>query len=158
MRTLKLALPPFSEWRLARPRRSRLGWDLFQDDLRGKAMADGETVVVIDDDNNVSEVLGGLLEIFGYPVKIYLSGQAFMADTTVKPGCLIVDQNMPNMSGLDLIAKLRAEHHAVPTILITGMPDPDVMAGAKELGVTKVLTKPMSHDDLLAEIEECLHR
>jgi FixJ family two-component response regulator len=75
----------------------------------------------------------------------------------VKPGCIVVDQNMPSMSGLDLIAKLRADHHSVPTVLITGMPDVELLRRAKQLGVTKVLKKPMSHDELLAQIEACLH-
>jgi FixJ family two-component response regulator len=116
-----------------------------------------KTVIVIDDDDYVSNVLGGLLEVFGYPVKTYPSAQAFMADSFVKPGCLVLDQNMPSMSGLDLVAKLSEEHHSVPTVLITGMPDPELAARAKRLGVTKVLAKPMSHQELLDGIEACLH-
>ena len=117
----------------------------------------GDTIVVIDDDNDVLDVLGGLLDICGYPVKTYPSAEDFFADKTVQPSCLVLDQNMPDMSGLDLIAKLRSERHPIPTVLITGLLDPETASRAEALGVTKVLTKPMSHHELLDGIEICLH-
>jgi FixJ family two-component response regulator len=116
------------------------------------------TVVVIDDDDFVSGVLGGLLELFGYPVKTYPSAQHFIAEAaSVEPGCIVLDQNMPGMSGLELVAKLGREHHSVPTVLITGHPDVELLRRARQLGVTKVLAKPMSHQELLSQIEACLH-
>jgi two-component system, LuxR family, response regulator FixJ len=122
------------------------------------AQGRGKTIVIIDDDEYVSGVLGGLLEVFGYPVKTYPSAQDFMAEaSSIKTGCLVLDQNMPHMSGLDLVAKLSREHRLVPTVLITGMPDVDLLKRAKQLGVTNVLQKPMSHRDLLSQIEACLH-
>ena len=116
----------------------------------------GKTVVVIDDDDDVSDVLGGLLEIYDYPVKTYPSAQDFIADASVEPGCLVLDQNMPGMSGLDLIASLISEHHPIPTVLITGDPGAELTGRAEQLGVTKVLSKPMSHRELIREVEACL--
>ena len=117
----------------------------------------GKTVVIIDDDEYVSGVLGGLLEVFGYPVKTYPSAKDFMAEaSSINAGCLVLDQNMPGMRGLDLVARLGREHRSVPTVLITGMPDMDLLRRARQLGVTKVLQKPMSHKELLSQIEACL--
>lgn len=120
------------------------------------AKAKGNTVIVIDDDNDVSDVLGGLLEIYDFPVKTYLSAQDFIDDASVDAGCLVVDQNMPGMSGLELVAKLHAERQPLPTLIISGDPSTELLDRAKELGVAKVLSKPMSHRELVREIEACL--
>jgi FixJ family two-component response regulator len=56
--------------------------------------------------------------------------------------CLIVDQHMPGMTGLELAEQLRAEGNIVPIILITGWPSRTVYVRAAELGVEQALEKP----------------
>ncbi len=107
-------------------------------------------VAVIDDDNDVGDVLGGLLEAMGYEVATYSSGPEFLADPRKdRLACLIVDQNMPQMKGLDMIAHLSESGINIPALLITGVHDPEVERRAAELGVMTVLEKPMSHHELL---------
>jgi FixJ family two-component response regulator len=107
-------------------------------------------VAVIDDDADVGDVLGGLLETMGYQVAIYRSGPEFLADRGMERlACLIVDQNMPKMTGLDMIAALAERGIAIPALLITGVHDPEVELRAAALGVMTVLEKPMSHRELL---------
>ena len=63
--------------------------------------------------------------------------------------CLVVDQHMPNTTGLELLAKLRRLGTGLPTALITGSPTPDILRQAVALGVMKVLEKPLVDDALL---------
>ena len=107
-------------------------------------------VAVIDDDNDVGAVLGRLLETMGYQVEIFTSALEFLSSArTDRLACLIVDQNMPRMTGLEMIEKLSEQGVSIPTLLITGVYDSAVDRRASELGVMTVLEKPMSHRDLL---------
>ena len=107
-------------------------------------------VAVIDDDNDVGDVLGGLLETMGYPFETYRSATEFLSDANVERlACLIVDQNMPEMTGLDMIARLAERGIDIPALLITGVHDPEVERKAASIGVMTVLEKPMSHHELL---------
>jgi FixJ family two-component response regulator len=107
-------------------------------------------VAVIDDDNDVGDVLGGLLETMGYQVETYRSGMDFLADADFdRLACLVVDQNMPKMTGLQMIEKLAGRGINIPALLITGVHDVEVERKAATLGVMTVLEKPMSHHELL---------
>jgi FixJ family two-component response regulator len=107
-------------------------------------------VAVIDDDNDVGDVLGGLLETMGYQFETYRSGTDFLSRARMEQlACLIVDQNMPRMTGLDMIAQLSEQGINIPALLITGVHDPEVERRAASLGVMTVLEKPMSHHELL---------
>jgi FixJ family two-component response regulator len=107
-------------------------------------------VAVIDDDNDVGDVLGGLLETMGYQVETYRSGMDFLADAQFgRLACLVVDQNMPRMTGLEMIQCLTDKGINIPALLITGLHDLDVERKAASLGVMTVLEKPMSHHELL---------
>ena len=107
-------------------------------------------VAVVDDDDDVGEVLRGLLETMGYHVETYRSGSEFLAGFRSRNiACLVVDQNMPAMTGLELCSRLSQLGISIPTLLITGTPDADIRRRAIELGVMTVLEKPMSHHELL---------
>ncbi len=107
-------------------------------------------IAVIDDDNDVGDVLGGLLETMGYEVETYQSGMDFLAEAKFdRLACLVVDQNMPSMTGLQMIAKLVERGINIPALLITGVHDVEVERQAANLGVMTVLEKPMSHHELL---------
>lgn len=107
-------------------------------------------VAVIDDDDDVGDVLGGLLETMGYQVETYRSGMAFLSAANFdRLACLVVDQNMPNMTGLEMIEHLSGKGINIPALLITGVHDADVERKAASLGVMTVLEKPMSHHELL---------
>jgi FixJ family two-component response regulator len=107
-------------------------------------------VAVIDDDNDVGDVLGGLLETMGYQVETYRSGMEFLSDAKLdRLACLVVDQNMPRMTGLEMIERLSERGVSIPALLITGIHDPEVERKAASLGVMTVLEKPMSHHELL---------
>jgi two-component system response regulator FixJ len=100
-------------------------------------------VCVVDDDNWVCDSLGVLLETYGFGVRTYPSGAAFLTDAARRDAsCLIVDQHMPGLGGLDLVAELRRREVALPTILITGRLDAEISHRATDLGVLAILEKP----------------
>jgi two-component system response regulator TtrR len=112
---------------------------------------DGASIVaVIDDDDDVGDVLGGLLETMGYQVETYRSGMDFLSEASFdRLACLVVDQNMPRMKGLEMIERLSERGVNIPALLITGIHDPEVERKAASLGVMTVLEKPMSHHEPL---------
>ncbi len=107
-------------------------------------------VAVVDDDPAVLDSLRFLLEVVGHRVATYASAAAFLADRATRHPCLILDHHMPQMTGLELAAKLRTAGEAIPVLLITGSPSPAIVARAAELGIEKVLEKPPDENDLLS--------
>jgi FixJ family two-component response regulator len=107
-------------------------------------------VAVVDDDPAVLDSLRFLLEIFGHRVLTYSSAMEYLQDRTEQPACLILDQHMPQITGLELTAQLRATGKSLPVLLITGSPSPAIAARAAKLGIEKVLDKPPGEDDLLS--------
>jgi FixJ family two-component response regulator len=107
-------------------------------------------VAIVDDDSGVRESLRFLLETAGYAVETYESGARFLAEARpARLACLVLDQDMPQLAGLDLLAEL---YLAPPALLIVSTPSRALARRAAELGVRRVLEKPLARDDLLAEI------
>jgi FixJ family two-component response regulator len=101
------------------------------------------TVCVVDDDDWVCDSLSALLETYGFGVLTYPSGAAFLQDDGRRDAkCLIVDQHMPGLDGLDLIAELHRQEVSLPAILITGRLDAGIAQRAGALGVLALLEKP----------------
>ena len=115
-------------------------------------MQDGRrpVVAVIDDDEAVRESLRFLLDIAGYEVVAFDSAQDYLDHINRQPAtCLVIDQHMPQTTGLELLATLRQRGARLPVALITGSPSPDIVRQASALGVTRVLEKPLADDALL---------
>jgi two-component system, LuxR family, response regulator FixJ len=86
----------------------------------------------------------------------YLSGGDFLSDDP-DVACLIVDYQMPQLNGLELVSELRRRGSNVPTIMITANSDPTVEGRAAKLGINRVLQKPLSNRALLDAIREELN-
>lgn len=85
-------------------------------------MVEPHVISVVDDDSSLRTALDSLLRSDGFNVRLYTSGEAYLADTTSVPDCLVCDISMPGMSGWDLCAQLKALDKWIPTILITAYP------------------------------------
>lgn len=107
------------------------------------------TVGVVDDDPAVLDSLKFLLEVTGHRVAIYGSAMEFLQNPTEPLSCLILDHQMPQMTGLELVARLRNEGVRIPVLLISGSLSQAIVARAAELGVEKVLEKPLNDADLV---------
>jgi FixJ family two-component response regulator len=107
-------------------------------------------VAVVDDDLAVLDSLKFLLEVAGYRVDAYSSAARFLEDWTLQPACLILDQHMPHMTGLELAGELRAQGITVPILLISAAVSPAIIMRAAQIGIEKVLEKPPLEDELLS--------
>jgi two-component system response regulator FixJ len=107
-------------------------------------------ICIVDDDEWVGDSLKALLEAFGFDVQSYSSGCEFLADDRGRTaGCLVIDQHMPGMNGLDLVYLLQKEGVQVPTILISGRLDTKTRERAVSLGVTNIVEKPFAAGPLV---------
>ena len=107
------------------------------------------TVAIVHDDAAVRDSLKFLLEILGHSVETFASAAEFLKTDKQHLGCLFLDYHMPEMSGMELAERLRGDGSGIPILLITGSPSPAIVARAAELGVTRVLEKPPTEEDLL---------
>jgi two-component system, LuxR family, response regulator FixJ len=118
--------------------------------LKGADMTEAKrrTVAIVDDNHAVLDSLQFLLEVVGHTVEIFASGAEFLQANVNHFACLISDQHMSNMTGLELAAKLRADGADISILLITGSPSPTITDRAAKLGV-QVLDKPPSEEALI---------
>jgi FixJ family two-component response regulator len=112
-----------------------------------------QTVHVVDDDEAVRDSTRMVLESYGMNVRTYDSGRAFLAAADDVPaGCLLLDQHMPDMTGLEFLEVLRAQHKTVPVIMITARADSTFRERALRAGAAALLDKPVADDDLVRVI------
>jgi two-component system response regulator FixJ len=114
------------------------------------------TIAIVDDDAAVLDSLRFLLEVSGHRVAIYRSAADFLAGCHRGAECMIVDQHMPQMTGLELIARLNGEPMRRHIMLITGSLSPAITERAAALGVAKVLEKPPGDNELLDFVNACV--
>ncbi|MBN8874257.1 MAG: response regulator [Rhodospirillales bacterium] len=117
----------------------------------------GTVVAIVDDDEAVRESLRFLLETAGFRVETFASGKQFLASRGRGPACLVVDQNMPQLTGIELLEQLRARGCTLRVALMTGSPSPDLSRRARELGAAMVLEKPLRDDVLLQFVHATEH-
>lgn len=97
-----------------------------------------------------------LLEVAGHTVATFASAAEFLTSEVHHLACVILDHHMPQMTGLDLAAQLRADGIGIPILLITGSLSPDIAARAASLGIEQVLEKPASEELLFDFINVAL--
>jgi len=122
-------------------------------------MVDEPTVHVIDDDEAARQSLAFLLDCAGLTVRSYESAVEFLkAVPTMEHGCIITDVRMPEMSGVELIGRLKALEVADPVIVITGHADVPLAIQAMKAGVADFLEKPFGDDAILNAVRSALAR
>jgi two-component system, LuxR family, response regulator FixJ len=116
-------------------------------------MADG-VVHVVDDDSAMRDSLAFLLEEADLQARIYASPIALLeAAANLEPGCVLTDVRMPEMTGLDLVRRLRAQGVTHPVIVMTGHADVPLAIEAMRLGVSDFIEKPFDDDLLVTSIQ-----
>lgn len=119
-------------------------------------MAEG-VVHVVDDDAAMRDSLQFLLETADLPARLYAAPSELLAALpTLEPGCILTDVRMPEMTGLDLIRRLRADGIALPVVVMTGHADVPLAIEAMKLGVADFIEKPFDDDLLIAALEAAL--
>ncbi|MFL6707346.1 MAG: response regulator transcription factor [Massilia sp.] len=116
-----------------------------------------QTVFVLDDDAGVRSALARLLASAGYAVTSFASGADFLAAPCPQtPACLVLDVNMPALSGFDVMAALTEKGPAIPVIFITGFGTIPLSVQAMKLGAVEFLTKPVAPGALLDAVAGAL--
>jgi FixJ family two-component response regulator len=118
------------------------------------------TVFVVDDDVSVRESLVGLIRSAGFAVRTFASAQDFLARPPAAdaPCCLVLDVQLPGLSGLDLQSRMAELNLEIPIVFITGYGDVPTTVRAMKAGALEFLTKPFLDRDLLEAIEQALER
>ena len=117
------------------------------------------TVFIVDDDVSVRESLELLIGSVGWKPQVFASAQEFLRHPrTVAPSCLILDVNLPDLSGLDLQQRVATDRNDMPIIFITGFGDVPMTVRAMKAGAVEFLTKPFGDDVLLNAVQSALER
>ncbi len=116
-------------------------------------------VFIVDDDTGTRESLKNLIRSAGLSAQTFSSAQEFLAAEPPKaPGCLVLDVQLPGLSGLDLQQELAKAGVKIPIIFITGYGDIPTSVRAIKAGALEFLTKPVNREDLLHAIEQAIAR
>ena len=116
-------------------------------------------IAIVDDDPSVREGLRSLLRSAGWKVQTFASGQEFLARPGAEvPCCLILDLQLPGLSGLDLQKRMAEVELEIPIVFLTGHGDIPASVQAMKAGAVEFLTKPFDEEELLQAIRAALER
>jgi FixJ family two-component response regulator len=116
-------------------------------------------VCVVDDESSMRESLRNLFRSVGLKVQTFASAQDFLnSPASQAPSCLVLDVQMPGISGLELQRELGSGESRVPIIFMTGHGDIPMSVRAMKAGAFEFLTKPCRDDDLLRAVNQAIER
>ena len=113
-------------------------------------------VIIVDDDLAIRESLSALMVAYDYEHRVFASGTDFLSWYTGKePLCILLDKNLPQSNGLDLISKILSHAEAlISIIMVTGFGDVQIAVKAMQLGAVDFIEKPIDPDRLIAAIAQ----
>ncbi len=116
-------------------------------------------IIIVDDDSSFRSFLVRLVGTVGLKTIQFASAEEFLAAPEPDgPACLVLDVQMPGLSGLDLQRKLSQRQHALPIVFMTGHGDIPMTVEAMKAGAVGFLPKPFRNQDLIDAIKEGLNR
>jgi FixJ family two-component response regulator len=122
-------------------------------------MASRALIAVVDDDESVRESLPDLLEQLGYAVRAFASAEELLvSDCLPTTECLILDINMPRMSGPELQQQLYRAGYKFPIIFITAQVNKDLRGALIQRGAAECLYKPFDEQHLQAALDAAFSR
>jgi len=116
-------------------------------------------IAIVDDDPSAREGLSSLIRSAGLQVETFASAQEFLARPGVEaPSCLVLDLQLPGLSGLDLQKRMAEVGMEIPIVFLTGHGDIPASVQAMKAGAVEFLTKPFDEEELLQAIQEAVER
>jgi len=119
-------------------------------------MSPSAVVHIVEDDESARTATARLLRTAGYSVATHPSAVEFLESGRAGPGCLILDVQLPGMSGMDLQAQFVDAPNALPIVFVTGHGDIPMSVRAIQSGAVDFLTKPVEKSALLGAVERAL--
>jgi FixJ family two-component response regulator len=116
-------------------------------------------IAIVDDDPSVRRGLQRLIRSAGWKVETFASAQEFLSrPRAAVPNCLVLDLQLPGLSGLDLQKRITEVELGVPIVFLTGHGDIPASVQAMKAGAVEFLTKPVDEQELLEAIHEAVER
>ena len=116
-------------------------------------------IAIVDDDASAREGLQSLIRSAGWRVQTFVSAQEFLARRGAEtPSCLILDLQLPGLSGLDLQKQMAEVGLEIPIVFLTGHGNIPASVQAMKAGAVEFLTKPLDEQKLLQAIHEAIER
>jgi two-component system OmpR family response regulator len=117
------------------------------------------TVLIVDDEEGVRELLCDALRIAGYTPLSAANGRAALAVLREKSVALVIaDINMPQMNGFDMLAKMRAQGNATPVLLLSARGERHDVTEGLRLGADDYVSKPFGLEEILLRVNAILRR
>jgi FixJ family two-component response regulator len=117
-----------------------------------------ETVIIVDDDPSLRSMLGRLLGTVGLKSAAFASPDEFLRSPPPEgPACLVLDVQLPGLSGLDLQRELAKAGHQLPIVFMTGHGDIPMTVQAMKAGAVAFLTKPFRNQEMIDAVREGLN-
>jgi FixJ family two-component response regulator len=120
--------------------------------------ASAQAVCIIDDDESLRRALRRLMRSVGMQVKVFGTAEEFLEGCPPTPVCLILDQHLPGLTGLELQARLKAEDRAIPIVFISAYAESQVREQALAAGAISFLQKPFKDAELLAALSRAMEK
>ena len=115
------------------------------------------TVLIVDDEESIRSILSRKLEFDGYNCEVAADGEEALHKTSMKSFDLVLlDVNMPGLSGMEVLRRLTADHPDICVIMLTAMADTKMHIQALRLGAYDYVTKPFDLDDLSTRVKKAI--
>jgi two-component system alkaline phosphatase synthesis response regulator PhoP len=129
--------------------------------FKSKKKTIGATILVVDDEADLLNTIQTRLKWHKFNVLTALNGrEGLEIAAEKKPDLILLDNNMPEMNGLEMLAQLRGnpELKNTPVIMITALCEPQDIAAASSFGIVDYITKPFDFADLVEKISQTLDK
>jgi len=115
-------------------------------------------ILIVDDDEAIRELLKEFFQGLGYELKTASNGsEALTVINQHNFDCIISDNVMPDMNGLELLDRLSEQNKKVPFLMITGYPTIETAVEVMKRGAYDYITKPLQLEDVRMKVERALH-
>lgn len=115
-----------------------------------------ETVHVVEDDPAIQGLFQQIANLEGFAVELHSRAESYLQSWRDEPGCLVLDLNLPDRSGLDVLRELAAHGCQVPVVFISGIARVSEAVSALKLGSIDFVEKPFALADMIAAIRRAL--
>ena len=116
-----------------------------------------ETIYVVDDDEAVRDSLAALLETMDFNIRLFCQGLEFLsAIATSFRGCVLLDVQLPGLSGLEVVERLAKYESTLSIVLMIAFATPEVLSRAERSNAVALVEKPLNQALLIENIERAL--